>query len=160
MKGIQVKTNWKTINEHKQIFDTSCIASAIEMVLKLNKKVKTDYYELQNKFENKNRTLSFGNFDRKILFGMKFKILFNIKREDDFPIDKLFDKIDEELENKHYVIISLESKAGWHMWVIYDKSNEEYYAFSKENEKTIYESEVKKIVKKMKGTDILVYEFV
>ena len=46
------------IKAHKQKYEYSCIPSAIEMVLKLLRKVGIDYYDLQDEWDNKKT----GNF--------------------------------------------------------------------------------------------------
>jgi len=45
------------IDNHEQKYQCSCIPSAVEMVLKLIGKVGTDYYELQESWDNKKKVI-------------------------------------------------------------------------------------------------------
>jgi len=149
--------NKDIIDEHKQISQFSCIPSAVEMILKLLNKIKINNYELQTSWNNK-RDGSFSDFDNKKLHGLLFKRHFALPRDDNFPIKDLFTKIDDELENNRYVIVSIANLTGWHMYIIYEKINDEYLSFSKNQNNTIYKPDVKNIIIQMEGTDILTYE--
>jgi len=54
----------RIIGEHRQIFENSCVPSAVEMVLKLLGMVGKDYYDLQ--CETKNEGSNFAKFDGKM----------------------------------------------------------------------------------------------
>ncbi len=45
------------------------------------------------------------------------------------------------------------------MYVIHVKNNDEYSAFSKNGERTIEISQVKNLIRRMQGTDILSYQY-
>ena len=87
------------INNHDQIFQLSCIPSAVEMVLKYYKVVDFDFYDLQNEWKNKTNG-SFRNFDNKELYGITFSQKFVLPRDENFPIDSLFQTIENELKSK------------------------------------------------------------
>jgi hypothetical protein len=148
---------YEAINKHKQIYPNSCIPSGIEMVLKLNKKVDSNFYNYQkiwgNKFDG-----TFANFDSLLLNGLRFYQKFNLSRNSEFPINDLFTTIDKELAESRYVLISLPSDSGWHMYVICNKlANGEFVAYSKAGSKNLMLSNVKEIVRQVKGTDIMIY---
>lgn len=144
------------IDSHEQKYQLSCIPSAVEMVLKLLRKVDVNYYELQESWKNKTDG-NFSDFDERIIENVKFQKLFGDPRGPSFPLKNLFKKIDEELKSNRFVIISLVSNFGWHMFVVYDKLGDEYKAFTKIGKQTQYVNNAKEIVKQMRGTDILVY---
>jgi|SRR5690554_1184349 ASC-1-like (ASCH) protein len=149
--------NKDIIDKHSQLFFPSMIPSAIEMILKLNNKVPGDYYDNQKMWRN-NVNGNFINFDSISIKGIRFYQKFNLERGDNFPIDKLFTTIDQELAEKRFVMISLMANNSWWVHVIYGKTeNGEYLAFTKAGKKTIFERRVKEIIKKMKGTDIMIY---
>jgi len=154
---IEIKYDKDIIDNHSQIFPNSCIPSCVEMVLKLLGKVNSDYYDLQNAWRN-NTNGNFSNFDNKTIEGVTFHREFPDERNSNFPLDKLNDRIDNELENGRFVCISLEiAPKRFHMWVIHKKDNGEYFAISKGNSKTITCDKVWSIVQNMQGTDILTY---
>ena len=71
----------------------------------------------------------------------------------------LFKEIDKQLSIGHYVIVSLPNAYDWHMYVIYGTdSSGDYIATSKHMKDTIFERNVKKIIRDVQGTDIMVYE--
>ncbi len=151
------------IKAHEQKYQFSCIPSAIEMALKLLGKVDTSYYDLQNEWKNEING-SFSYFNGKIIKGLTFERKFAVPRNSSFPMEELFRVIDNELASDRYVIISpfrenreTEEK-GWHMYVIFAKTDDDYLAFSKRGKKTVYLNTVKTRVREMQGTDILVYE--
>lgn len=145
------------IDKHSQLFPLSMIPSAVEMVLKLNHKVPVDYYDNQKMWRN-NRDGSFLNYDSVSVNGLRFYQKFNLNRGENFPIDQLFTTIDQELSEKRFVLISLNTNRSWGVYVIYGKTeNDDYAAFTKAGKKTLMESSVKEIVRQMKGTDIMIY---
>jgi hypothetical protein len=146
------------IDYHKQLFTNSCIPSLVELVLKLNKKVPKDYYDLQRKWGN-NCNGSWANFDDCRIYGLQFFHKYGISRGIDFPLKDLFFEIDIEITNNRYVLTSLASgKNSYHMWLIYKTAGEEYHAVSKDSSITIHEYSVKKKIRELQGTDILVYK--
>ena len=148
---------------HKQIYGMSCIPMAVEMVLKYNNRVGLNYYGLQNSWKNK-ADGTFGNFDGKVIRGLKFRHQFNIKRSDNFPVDQLFKTIDSELAAGRKVIVSLSSGFNlWHMYVIDTKMKQgDYVAYSRffNDRKLITKEYVKRAIREFQGTDILTYSMV
>ncbi|MEA4916560.1 hypothetical protein [Proteiniphilum sp.] len=145
------------VDGHRQIYMSSCIPSSIEMVLKYLGKVDMDFYELQHAWKNKIDG-SFRNFDGRTINGVRFDLKFDLPRNAGFPIDSLFTKIDNELDNGKKVIISLVSNTGWHMYVIDKKTPEgEYISYSKNFQQTLKVENTREIVKRMQGTDIMTY---
>jgi hypothetical protein len=154
----------RIVDEHKQLFDSSCVPMTVELVLKLTGREPVDFFKLQEAWKNKTDG-SFGDFDGKTLAGLKFHRQFTQPRGKDFPLKRLFATIDRELDAGRYVIVSFQSGAhSWHMHVIYGKSADgDFVAITKSGSKasgarTVVVKNVKEIVRKMKGTDILTYE--
>jgi hypothetical protein len=152
---------YETVKQHKQVYNMSCIPSSIEMVLKYNRKVGVDYYELQNAWKEKSDG-TFKNFNNKIIAGIKFTQQFDLPRSDAFPYDSLYKTIDTELNSGRKVIISLQSGVGlWHMYVLDSRTGSgDYLAYSRVynlDEPVVVEN-VKQYIKAMKGTDIMTYK--
>ena len=59
------------VNNHDQIFQSSGIPSAIELVLKYCRAVDPNFYKLQNERQEKTDG-SFRDFDNKKLYGITF----------------------------------------------------------------------------------------
>ncbi|TKC06698.1 hypothetical protein FA048_15970 [Pedobacter polaris] len=157
-------TNTKSLHDvafnHRQIYNSSCIPMSIEMVLKFNKRIPSDDYRLQTNWKEKTDG-TFGNFDGKIISGLKFKHQFNIKRGDGFPFERLFKTIDAELAAGRKVIISLPSGFNfWHMYVIDKKVDKDYLAYSRFNndKNLVIKKDIKSWIFGCKGTDILTYQ--
>jgi hypothetical protein len=109
------------VNEHKQLFDFSCIPANIELVLKLTGREPVTFFKLQEAWSTKTDG-SFADFDGKTIAGLTFHQRFKNPRNKDFPLKRLMSVIDKELSSGRYVIVSLESgKDLWHMHVIYGK---------------------------------------
>lgn len=146
------------INMHSQINASSCIPSGIEMVLKLNCKVESNFYNFQQIWGNKIDG-TFQNFDNLLINGLRFSHKYNLQRNNNFPFKDLYNTIDKELAEDRFVLVSLISGQNmWHIYVITEKlQNGEYKAYSKFNNETLVVSNVKEYIKNMKGTDIMVY---
>ncbi len=144
------------VDQHEQKYCLSCIPSCVELVLKLLGNVDGGYFGLQDEWQNR-RDGSFGQFNGRQLFGLRFQNVFTAPRGAQFPLADLFQRIDEELALGRFVMISLQSAGGWHMYVIHDRRNGEYLSVSKLCHQTINENRVKALVTAMGGTDILVY---
>lgn len=148
------------IIDHWQKYSNSCIPSCVEMILKLLGKVDINFYDLQIDWGEKSDG-SFQNFDKfmydNIIFSHEFA---SEERGSSFPLNVLFDRIDELLLKGDYVCVSLINKDGFHMFIIFNKIGHEFQAFSKmsKSNKTIYVSNVKQIITEMGGTDILSYK--
>ena len=149
--------NRQTVDKHQQLYDMSCIPMSIELVLKLLERVPASYYDLQNPWKNKSDG-NFSNFDGKTIAGLTFHKQFGLERNEQFPSDKLFETIDKELKAGRFVIVSLASGSGWHMYVIYDEDSDgDFLAVSKAGAKTLEARHLKSTIKQMQGTDILTY---
>jgi hypothetical protein len=155
-ENIIVPFSEERFTSHVQLFPYSCIPSAIEIILKQLGKVDLDYYELQNEWRNKGNG-SFQDFDGKVLFGLTFRRLFGRGGEPDFPMEALFSCISQELAQQRFVIISLTSPGGWHMFVIHSQIDDEFVAASKADSANWTVLNVKSMVRQMGGTDILAY---
>lgn len=153
------------IDQHEQRFKYSCIPSAIEMILKLENRVKSDYYALQKKWGNKTDG-NFNCFNEIIIKGVKFYHQFPNKRDSNFPFNDLYRAIDDELYSGRYVAIALPEGChkgcfggNFHNFIIFRKNDHnDYEALSKDWEKTILLYNVKYWVRKLGGTDILTYK--
>lgn len=143
-------------DKHIQRHETSCIPSCVEMILKLLGKVPSDFYDLQKKWQNR-QDGSFGDFNGQTIFGVTFNQKFTEARGKNFPMDRLFKRIDEELQAGRFVCVSLCSYRGWHMYIIHERINDNYASFSKNGQQTIEENNVRQIITNMHGTDILTY---
>jgi hypothetical protein len=144
------------LQAHKQLFKSSCIPMSIELVLKLLGRVPLDYFEIQIPWGN-NSLGSFADFNGKDFFGVNFDQKYAFPRGDNFPLEELFQTIENELKRGIYVIVSLRVPGGWHMYVIYDQlPNGEFLAVTKGQPKELIDN-VRQIVIYMKGTDILTY---
>jgi hypothetical protein len=145
------------VDSHRQIYDMSCIPMSIEMVLKLLGQVPASYYDLQKEWQNK-ADGNFSNFDGRTFGNITFHKQFGLDRNNQFPLQKLFSAIEDELKAGRFVIISLVSGGGWHMHVIYQQeANGDFVAVSKSGKTTTETHGIKSIVKQMNGTDILTY---
>jgi len=152
------KFNRQVVDAHEQRYGMSCIPMSIEMVLKLLGRVPVDYHELQTPWKEK-ADGNFRDFDGKTIKGVTFHQQFDLQRNDQFPLAKLFERIDAELKAGRFVIVSLASASGWHMYVIYDEDADgDFLAVSKSGKTTIEEKHLKKIITNMRGTDIMTYE--
>jgi hypothetical protein len=135
----------------------------VEMVLKLTGQQSADYFKLQEAWQNK-MDGNFRDFDGRTLAGLTFHQQFSLPRDADFPLERLFETIDKELNTGRYVIVSLRSGFGWHMHVIYGKdASGDFVAITKSGSKatgaeTVVAGHVKEIITRMNGTDILTYE--
>ncbi len=128
------------------------------MVLKLLGRVPASYYEQQDAWKHKIDG-TFENFDNKLIKGVTFHRQFDLPRTDQFPLSSLFQTIDRELKAGRYVIASLPSNVGYHMYLIYDEDAAgDFLAISKLGTKTIEVDHVKDIITRMKGTDIMTYK--
>ena len=145
------------VNSHDQIFQFSGIPLVVEMVLKYCKVVDFDFYDLQNEWKNKTDG-SFSDFDNKELYGITFSHKFDLPRDANFPIDSLFQTIENELKSGRKVIVSLPSDMSWYMFVIYKQTPDgEFVACSKQGSHTLILRNTKEIMKKINGTDIMTY---
>jgi hypothetical protein len=154
----------KVVDEHKQLFDSSCIPANIELVVKLTGREPVTFFKLQEAWSTKTDG-SFADFDGKTIAGLTFHQRFKNPRNKDFPLKRLMSVIDKELSSGRYVIVSLQSgKDMWHMHVIYGKdANGDFVAITKAGSKasgtkTIVVPHVKEILTKIQGTDIMTYE--
>ncbi len=145
--------------KHKQISNYSCIPMAVEFVLKLLGKLPPEDFRLQNEWDNRTDG-NFSDFDGWTFDNVKFTKQFPQPRNDAFPLDDLFNTIENELASGRYVIISLEVPPHYHNYVIYNRLlTGEFEAVTKGwNSEQI--NNVRARVCNMKGTDVLTYELV
>ena len=143
---------------HRQIASMSCIPMSVELVLKFLGRVSEDYYQLQVEWQNR-RDGSFHQFNNKIIANVLFTAHYQLPRNAEFPIDALFQTIDSELAAGKFVVISLASNGGWHMYVIVGNSIDgDYLAVTKGfPHGTTVIGDVKSRVRSRNGTDILTY---
>lgn len=147
------------VDAHEQGYPNSCIPSSMEMVLKLLGRVPDSYFDLQKAWKNMGDG-GFIDFHGKTFAGVTFRLQYALPSNGDFPLSALFDTIHHELEAGRFVIASLASPRGWHMWVIYDEDiNGEFLAVSKDGRNTLKKSHVKADIVSMQGTHICTYEF-
>jgi len=119
--------------------------------------VDFDFYDLQKQWQNK-ADGSFRDFDNKELHGITFSQKFVLPRDATFPIDSLFQTIEDELKSGKKVIISLPSDGGWHMFVICRQTPDgDFVSYSKLGSHTLILRNTKEIVKKANGTEIMTY---
>ena len=149
--------NRAIVDAQEQRYVTSTVPMSIELVLKLLGRLPASDYELQSPWENKTDG-SFGDFDGKTINGITFHQRFTMERNNQFPLDQLFAAIDKEVKAGRFVIVSLASNEGWHMYVIYDEvADGDFEAISKDGATTIEAKHVKKTITQMRGTDIMTY---
>jgi hypothetical protein len=153
--------NDDVLAKHRQLespLGSLCIPMVVEFVLKLEGKIPSDDFRLQNNWKESQKA-NFSEFDGKAIEGLKFKRQFSEPRGDKFPLDELFSTIEQELASRRYVMISLAVEGGnWHNYVIYNRlPNGEFEAVTRGREPEKI-SNVREQVRKMKGTDILTYE--
>ena len=152
------KFDRRVIDAHEQRYAMSCIPSSVEMVLKLMGRVPRSYYGLQNAWKNK-ADGSFHDFDGKTFEGVTFHQQFCMARDSAFPLARLFETIDRELNAGRFVIVGLAAGNDFHNWVIYDEDADgEFLAVSKFGKWTIQQRHVKKAITQMHGTDIGTYD--
>jgi len=146
------------IDQHRQLFDSSCIPSGVEMVLKLIGRVTEDYFVLQQAWKDK-KDGTFADFDRRTVEGVTFRQRFSMRRGSKFPLKKLFAAIDAELIHGRYVLVSLSSDSGsYHIWVVVQRlSGGGYRALSKNGRETAEIMDTRERIEAMQGTDIVTY---
>jgi hypothetical protein len=152
--------NEDIVENHKQLFEWSCIPMAVELVLKLLGRMPADSFDLQTSWGNRHDG-TFADFDGSTINGVQFKRQFSVDNGRGFPPEKLkqlFDTIDNELNSARYVIAALAVGGYYHNFVIYGPSLDgDYHATSKTTSGTWNRSAVKENVTQMAGTDILTY---
>jgi hypothetical protein len=123
---------------HRQLYLPSCTAMAVELVLKLLKRVAPNWFILQ--YQTQMTAVSFAEYDNLEICGVRFHRRFSVDAGRNFSPEKLgqlFEAIDGELGAGRYVIVSIandpkDGAKGWHDFVIYDHAeNGEYRAVSK-----------------------------
>lgn len=151
------------IEKHQQLFEVSCVPMSIEFLVKLEDTTQVNFYEEQHKHPN--GKIGGEYYDKKIIHSLSFSHLFsNSKnpRGTSFPLQQLIDKMKEEIDNGRYFQISLESGGNnYHMWIIYGyNDNLDFFGITKywNNPHPHRISNVIEKLKKMGGTDIVVYQ--
>jgi len=150
-----------TVRDHKQIYNSSCIPSSVEMVLKYNKKESSSFYKFQNEWKEKTDG-TFGDFNGKTIDGITFTQQFNQPRGIAFPFDSLYRTISKELKAGRKVIISLVSGPGmWHIWIVdHQTADGNFVGYSRgyQNNTVLEVTNIKGLVQAMQGTDIMTYK--
>jgi len=174
-----MKININDIINHRQVTDGSCIPMAVECILKLLHLMPESDFPLQNDPSKSGKSdwihqgFSYPNINPKVTFSREF-FLPDIGMKDRGPhfmkdyFDPLFNRIDEELINNRFVIISLQSAptpTQWHMEVIFDKVNDDEYQtvtfYHNTRGPVIHKSQnLKQRVTDMEGTDIITFRFI
>jgi len=147
-----VEIDKKVVEYHIQKDRYSCIPSAVELVLKLLKKVPLNYYELQDIWSNKQNG-SFADFDGKTIENVTFTRRYNL------TLKKLLEVVDEELKSNRFVIIPLPLGSEAHCYVIYGKDNDDYLAVAK-LWRNPYPAFINNVKKRIGPIDILTYKVV
>jgi Peptidase_C39 like family len=147
---------------HIQKYRRSCVPMSVELVLKLIGKAELSYYDLQDEKGDVPRWG--GDYDSKIYCGIKFCLEFDIQRGLSFPLDRLFDRIKEEIGAGRYVITAWETGKDnnfttYHNYVIYGYDGNEFLAVTRYyNNPTIdWVSDMKSRIIGIQGSDILTY---
>lgn len=161
MKRLRLDPN--VLNSHEQRYDHSCVPMAIEFTLKLMGVVELDYFRLQDEKGNVSRWG--GDYNGKIINNVRVSMEFDIQRGPRFPLQELFDRIKDELDNGRYVNCAWrkDTSQPWHAYVIYGYENDEFLAVTKWNGGgTGYElvDDMKTRLKNIGGSDILTFEFI
>lgn len=156
-----MRTFKEVIESHRQVYNNSCIPSGVEIILKILGRVDLDCYDLQEEWGNRTDG-SFADFHERELFGVRFRRrYFDSHRGPGFPLDELFRTISDELSNGRYVLISLTSPSGWHIYIVVEEIDDEFLSISKKGPGTsenLYMWHTREMVRKMEGTDVLTYE--
>ncbi len=137
---------------------------AVELVLKLLRKLPTEDFRFQASWGNRNAG-NFSDFDGWTFDNVKFTQHFSQPRGDDFPLDDLFSTIEDELASRRYVIVSLAvpsptnpGETDYHNYVIYKRlPNGEFEAVTKGRHPERI-NDVRERLRQMKGTDVLTYQ--
>ncbi len=141
------------IDAHEQGYPMSCIASSVEMLLKLLGQVPNSYRDLQLAWRNKSDGC-WRDFNNKTFAGVTFRY------HEGYSMDQLFESIDRELHAGRFVVVGLRSPGGTHSWVVYDEDTSgEFLAISKDRSRTIEERHVKEAIIRQQGSDLGTYEF-
>ena len=115
------------VQRHLQKYNSpeggSCVASGIEMILKLEGLVTEDFYEIQDTYQHQNT--GFSEFEGKPIKGLTFHSeRYSTK---DGSIQKV---IQSELMEQRYTLISLPT-GGWHIFLIYLAFEGDFHVVSK-----------------------------
>ena len=166
--------NDKVLIEHQQIFENSCVASSVEMVLKLEGFMEPGSFKIQEKYQN--TAISGDCFDGKTYHKGAKWLKFHKKVFADLA--STFDSIKYELIKKRYVIVPLLTERQnynytYHNHVVYALSeNGEYRTLTKFwnradivdvlDTKRRFAANFKEMISKSSteklGIDILIYE--
>lgn len=149
------------VDQCAQYYDWSCVASCVEIVLKIEGKVPMEFRALQDL--QKNTMSGFAPFRKEtcgILHGLEFtETPFN------HPFDGLADLLGSELDDGRFPIISLCSgldhaaKTGTvHEYVVVQYTGADFLALSKANAATQEELVFKNLSGTMPHTHVLTYK--
>ncbi len=145
---------------HKQKYEKSCVPMSIELVLKLMGVMKVDDYRLQDEKGNESRWGA--EYHENEINNVKIIHSFDSDRDDQFPMDELFKKIEEELDNDRFVqcVWKNDDMQDFHAYVIYGYNDNEYLAITYHAYETdvIRVDDMKSRLSKIQGSDILTFE--
>jgi hypothetical protein len=123
----QPKETLQIVQSHLQKYNStdggSCVASGIEMILKLEALVAETFYEIQDQYKYQNT--GFAEFEGKNLHGLTFHSKRYSTR--DGSIQRL---LESELLEQRYALISLPT-GGWHIFLVYLLYEGDYHVVSK-----------------------------
>lgn len=157
---MKLTLNEEVLKNHKQKYANSCVPMAIELVLKLMGKMDIDDYSLQDEKGDKSR----GGIDYnlKIKNGVEISLDFDILRGPTFPLEQLFEKITQELDEGRFVNCACRDKVwqNFHAYVIYGYQDDEFLAISTDlNLPEVYFIDnMKSRLKDNKGSDLLTFK--
>lgn len=148
------------IKNHKQKYLNSCVPMSIELVLKLMNTVQLSYYDLQKELKDTPR--SFKDFNGKVVNGVRMTLQYDINRDSNFPLEQLFNTIQQELEQGRFVNCAWknEKMQSYHAYVIYGYNEDEFLAITTDfhNREFEYITDMKTRLINSKGSDILTFK--
>jgi hypothetical protein len=148
------------VDQHRLLRPSSIVPFTVELVLKLEGRVPTEFYELQHAWIDYPGS-SFHDFDGRTIAGLTFQQRFTRERGPGFPLAKLFAAIDEELSEGRYVVVGLRNEPdlnSFSAWVIVERNHAgEYQAVSKNGNDTVTANDVRARITRMQGTDLGIY---
>ncbi len=79
-------------------------------------------------------------------------------RNENFPIDSLFQTIENELKSGKKVIIALQLENSWPIFVVHKQTPDgEFVSYSKLGTHTLILRNTKELVRRSRGTEIMTY---
>lgn len=128
-RNMTIEETIPIVEAHHQKYKNSCSPSIIEILLKLEGIVDSDYYELQNTYENQNVGLDFAR--EKTIKNVTFH-QHNLQNDGPFIV-----RIKNELRAGRFVgvyMLNDGSQTDHHGWVVVEIKNDEIILRSKYSE--------------------------